>query len=271
MIETEPDPKPFPLFSLWAPPAPVAGLFQEVSCALRLPPRQSLSSSDHHPLIWIISRKIAACFWRAVCGSSDSLEDWLLACIFPCAHEGKQLKTIHTACRRNNYIACVVFVCLFVLFPKPATVIRKPRNSWLLWLNPSCGVLYSNEANTLWPCMTRPFFGLCVFFLSKRGGRELWYMLFFILISLTKSGGCDACESPGLAQCLYGADTLCWNLTVNDRWSAPSLVWPLAAPLLHAQSVQYGITRTLSTNNSLALLLSRRICRGPSFGKASFS
>ncbi len=35
-----------------------------------------------------------------------------------------------------------------------------------------------------------------------------------------KSGGYDACESRRLAQCLDGADVLCWTQTVNDRWSS---------------------------------------------------
>lgn len=40
-------------------------------------------------------------------------------------------------------------------------------------------------------------------------------------------GAHDACESLGWAQCLDGADMLCWNLTVTDRWSSLSLFWPL--------------------------------------------
>lgn len=74
---------------------------------------------------------------------------------------------------------------------------------------------------------------------------------------------------PSLAQCLYGADTLCWNLTVNDRWSAPSLVWPLAVLLLHSHSVRYSISKTISTNNSLTV--KKNLQRSFFFGKASFS
>lgn len=77
-----------------------------------------------------------------------------------------------------------------------------------------------------------------------------------ILISETKFGGWDGSASQSLAQCLYGADTLCWNLTANDRSSAPSLVWPLPLHPLCSHSVRYRISWTPNANNSLLVFLS---------------
>lgn len=77
-----------------------------------------------------------------------------------------------------------------------------------------------------------------------------------ILISETKFGGWDGSASQSLAQCLYGADTLCWNLTANDRSSTPSLVWPLPLHPLCSHSVRYRISWTPNANNSLLVFLS---------------
>lgn len=95
-----------------------------------------------------------------------------------------------------------------------------------------------------------------------------------ILISETKFGGWDGSASQSLAQCLYGADTLCWNLTANDRSSAPSLVWPLPLHPLCSHSVRYRISWTPNANNSLLVFLSIKKKKNlveSFFGKASLS
>lgn len=79
--------------------------------------------------------------------------------------------------------------------------------------------------------------------------------------------------SQSLAQCLYGADTLCWNLTANDRRSTPSLIWPLPLHPLCSHSVRFQISCTPNTNNSSCLPVHKKKKHlvETFFGKASLS